>query len=463
MFENIREFFGRVKNGMFDSKSVSSAVSSPIAVSEEMGSALELWKDMYEKQDGLHLAAAIAFEMARMVTIEFNSVISGSPRADFLNEYYREVVEKIRIPVEHGCAKGGLVMKPYVRDGKIAVDFIQADKFFPTAFDESGKITGAVFMECRNINGRFYTRLEKHCFSNGVYEISNKAFCSNNRDSLGTPIDLQEVEEWKNLAESMAVGNVKKPLFGYFKPAIANTIDPSSPLGVSVYANAINLLEDADRQYERLLWEFESGERALIANAMAFKRDRDGKPKLPDKKLYRTLDVEDMDFFKEWSPVMRGNAFSDGLNQIFRRIEFNCGFAYGTISDVNYADRTAEEIRTSKQRSYATISDNQKALRTALTDLVYAMDVWCTLYNLAPVGSYEITFDFDDSIAADRQTEYEEKQSLVASGIMAPWEFRMWYFGEEEDVAKSRIREINMGEALNGEEVFVDSNTETEE
>ena len=67
------------------------------------------------------------------------------------------------------------------------------------------------------------------------------------------------------------------------------------------------------------------------------------------------------------------------------------------------------------------------------------MDVWCTLYNLAPMGSYNITFDFDDSITADRKTEFEEKKTLVEKGIMAPWEFRMWYFGEDEDAAKSTI------------------------
>ncbi len=441
MFDHIKNFFERMRRGMLSKSAVATAVSSEIAVSEEMGGALKLWKDMYEAQDGLHLPAAIAFEMARMITIEMNSVVSGSKRADFINESYKKVIEDIRIPVEYGCAKGGLVMKPYVSGGKIFVDYIQADRFFPTAFDENGKITGAVFVQTITNGGRYYTRLEKHSLSGTVYEISNRVFRSNNRDSLGVQIDLKEVEIWNSLAENISIGNVRQPLFGYFKPAIANTVDPSSPLGVSVFANAVNLIADADRQYERFLWEFESGERALVANAMAFKRDKDGKPKLPDKKLYRTLDVEDMDFFKEWSPAIREVEFSNGLNKIFRQIEFNCGFAYGTLSDVNYADRTAEEIRTSKQRSYATISDNQKALKTALSDLVYAMDVWCSLYNLAPSGEYEISFDFDDSIAADRKTEYEEKQALVNSGIMAPWEFRMWYFGEDEKVAKEKITE----------------------
>lgn len=439
MFESIREILERVKQSMFDKTVIKSAVFSDIAVSDEMSGAVRLWKAMYEEQSGLHLPAAIAFEMARMITIELNSMVTGSRRADFINESYKKVIENIRIPVEYGCAKGGLVMKPYVADGKIEVDFIQADKFFPTAFDETGKIRGAVFVQSFTKNGKYFTRLESHSFAGKEYVISNKAFCSRTRGSLGNPIELSEVDEWRNLAQDITIGNVERPLFGYFKPAIANTVDPSSPMGVSVFANAVNLIEDADRQYERFLWEFESGERALIANAMAFKRNKDGKPILPDKKLYRTLDVEDMDFFKEWSPQIRENEISKGLDKIFRQIEFNCGLAYGTLSDLNDSDRTAEEIRTSKQRSYSTVTDNQKALKNALVELVYAMDVWCTLYNLTPIGEYSVSFDFDDSIAADRKTEFEEKQTLVANGIMKPWEFRMWYFGEDEETAKNKL------------------------
>jgi len=319
------------------------------------------------------------------------------------------------------------------------VDYIQADGFFPTAFDESGRITGAIFVQPLVKDGVYYTRLEEHKLIGECYEISNRAFKSHSRGSIGREVPIASVTEWANLAESLAIGNVKRPLFGYFRPAVANTIEPASPIGVSVFANAVNLIQDADKQYERFLWEFESGERALIANTMAFKRDKDGRPRLPDKRLYKTLDVEDIDFFREWSPQIREAEFSSGFDKIFRQIEFNCGFAYGTLSTMNNNDKTAEEIRTSRQRSYTTITDNQKALRNALNDLVYAMDVWCTLYNLAPLGKYSTEFEFDDSIAADRKTEFEEKERLVENGIMMPWEFRMWYFGEDEETAKKVV------------------------
>lgn len=440
MFDGIKNFFGGRKNSMIETRTLKSIAGIETAISPEMAAEMRRWKELYEERAGLHLPAALSFEMARMITVELRSKVSGSKRAEVINEAYSEVIDNIRIPVEYGCAKGGLVLKPYVVGDRIKVDFIQADEFFPTAFDDCGNITGAVFAQTMTKNGSFYTRLEMHSLSDEGYEISNRAFKSKIRGVLGSEIALASVPEWETLAEKLVIANVKKPLFGYFRPAAANAIDPSSPLGVSVFANAVNLIEDANRQYERFLWEFESGERALIANSMAFKRDRDGKLKLPDKRLYRTLEVEDADFFREWSPQLRESELADGLDKIFRQIEFNCGFAYGTISTMDSRDRTAEEIRNSKQRSYATISDNQKALRCALSDLVYAMDIWCTLCNLAPMGEYSISFEFDDSIAADRKTEFEEKRLLVDEGIMMPWEFRMWYFGEDEQTAKTAVK-----------------------
>ncbi len=67
-------------------------------------------------------------------------------------------------------------------------------------------------------------------------------------------------------------------------------------------------------------------------------------------------------------------------------IEFACCLAYGTLSDPQNVDKTATEIKTSKQRSYTFVSDTQLALQTALEDLVYAMNFWASLYGLVPPG-----------------------------------------------------------------------------
>lgn len=433
-------FLERMRGMSFNKSSLQNAVGSEILVSDDMLSAQKLWREMYlGSSDGINLPFAISSELARMVTIELSSVVSGSPRADFLNDAYRRVIDGIRIPLELGCAMGGVAFKPYVENGKIGVDFITPEGFFPTAINTSGQITGAVFVQRIRENKSFLTRLESHSLSGGVYKITNRAFSSPSKDMLGRPVELSETSAWSGVAKELCIGNIKAPLFGYFKPASANTVDPSSPLGVSVFSGAVGLIADAEKQYNRYLWEFESGERALIANSMAFRVGKDGRPQLPNKRLYRTLDVEDIDFFKEWSPQLRETELADGLDRIYRQIEFCCGLAYGTLSNVNNTDKTAEEIRTSKQRSYTTVTDNQKSLKGALSGLVYAMDVLATLYNLAPLGKYNISFDFDDSIVADRKMEFDEKKQLLDAGVMLPWEFRAWYFGESREEALASL------------------------
>ena len=78
--------------------------------------------------------------------------------------------------------------------------------------------------------------------------------------------------------------------------------DPTSPLGVSCYARAVELIEQADKQWSRFLWENEAGEMALYVDALALKKDPvTGLPILPNKRLYRTLETggETSDMFKD--------------------------------------------------------------------------------------------------------------------------------------------------------------------
>lgn len=222
---------------------------------------------------------------------------------------------------------------------------------------------------------------------------------------------MNVVEEWANLQEEITITKVKSPLFGYFKIPFANTIDPQSPLGVSVYSRAVSLIKEADIQFSRILWEYEGSELAIDADSTALQageiiRDKLELPKLK-KRLFRATGMSkpDKPFYEVFSPEIRDTPLFNGLNNILKRIEFNCGLAYGTISDPTLIEKTATEIKSSKQRSYATVSDIQRALEDALNDAIYAMDVLCTLYKLAPLGKYETKHDWGDSILVDAKEE----------------------------------------------------------
>lgn len=439
MLNKIRQVISR----LFKKRDIKDATGIEVAVSEEMSGAIALWTAMYEdkapwvdndKVKSMNLPVTIANEIARLVTLEMKSEVVGN---EFLNKQYQRVIEDIREVTEYAAAKGGLIFKPYVDGDRIAVDYVQADLFFPTKYDSSGNITGCIFVDRKKKGSVIYSRLEQHELVEGSYRIINRAYKNTvGDDSLGNRIPLTAVEEWKDLSPEAFIPDVEKPLYGYFKIPITNNIDTRSPLGCSVYSRAVNLIKEADKQYSRILWEYEGSELAINAAADLFKANE----KLPEGKdrLYIKIDTDQEDFFKEWSPQIRDQSLFNGLNRLLQRIEFACGLAYGTLSDMQMVAKTATEIKASKQRTYSTVSDIQKSLEHALTDLVDAMNVWARLYGLGSSEEYEVSFEWDDSLAMDMDTEYNLMLREISAGILKP----EYYLKRRYGVTDEQLREM---------------------
>lgn len=456
----IRNWVREVINKMIGKQTVKQALNVDLAISTDMAEALELWTRMYENDApwlnsslyssgledvySMNLAAAIAGEIARSTTIEMEVEFSGSARATYLDIEFGRVMDKLRHQVEFGCAKGGLIFKPYVDGDRIAVDFVQADQFYPVAFDSDGNITAIVFVDQRRKGNNWFTRLEYHTMTEQGCQIINEAFKSTNQDTLGQAVSLESIDEWATIEPEALITDIDKPLYAYFRYPLANTIDTESPLGVSCYSRATDLIRQADLQWSNLLWEFEAGQTAIFVDELAFGKDSDGRSTLPHKRLYRALDTGGAadDLFKEWSPNLREQNILSGLDAILKRIEYTCGLAYGTLSDPTTVDKTATEIKISRQRTYSTIVDTQKALERALEQLIWSMDVWATIGGLAPQGNYEVAFQFDDSVVVDRDMQFQQDLRLVGQGLMSKVEFRMRNFGESEELARAALQEV---------------------
>lgn len=431
-------------------------------------------------------------------TITIEQPITPTERADYLNnQYHKKVLSKLRTQLEYGIAKGGLVIKPYyvavneptennigeatenqenmqnVPLGQLEFDFIQADCFYPLSFDASGKITEAAFVQRKIDKNDVYTRLEYHKLENNTVIVQNRAFKSknlgtqinfNDESDLGKEIPLTDVPEWAAFEPETIIKNVDRLLFAYFKMPEANTIDPHSPLGVSAYSRAIKLIEEADKQYSRMLWEFEGGELAIDVDRDALMEvDKDGnriiRPKMQER-LFRKIDLgAEGDTYNVFNPTFRDVSLINGLNSILMRIEDVCGLARGTIADVSAEARTATELKILKQRTYASIDDIQKkALQPCLEDLVYVMNVYCTLYNIvgdSPVdpktgmvdttnlGQYQVSFEWDDSTITDVESELGKRITLLQNGLTSKVEVRMWFFGETEQQAIDALQKVN--------------------
>lgn len=427
-----------------------------VCLTSQMANQIELWTRMYENKSpwvnnkdvfSANLAPAIASELARLVTLELKSGITGGPVAAYLDEQYqRKVLKDLRRYVEYGCAKGGLIMKPYITSQGMEIQFVQADSFFPLAFDSSGRITQCVFAEQFRKGQKIYTRLEVHTLQGNQIRMTNRAFVTTNDYSFGSEVAVNSIERWSELVSELLLEGSDRLLFGYFKIPLANAYDSDSPLGVSVYSRAVDLIREADRRYSNICWEYKGTQLAvhIATSLLKYNQDRD-KFEYPggQERLYRNVEYNtgatDKPFIDTFSPEIRDTALFNGFNNQLKLVEFNCCLAYGTLSDPQSVDKTATEIKTSRQRSYTMVSDTQTALQAALEDLVYAMNFWASLYGLVPPGNgYEVSFDWDDSVIVDADIERQQDRQDVAMGVMSLAEYRSKYYGETlEEAAKN--------------------------
>lgn len=425
------------------------------AMSNRTAAHIELWSKMYEDMSpwlnkniqSAGIAATVSGEIARLTVLEVKSEVSGSAKATYINKFYQKAIEKLRTQVEYANAKGGLVFKPYVNADGISIQYIQADNFFPLEFDTE-TITKCAFLDQFRKNNEIYSRVEIHSLKDGMLNIRNRAFVSKTEGMIGTEIPVGSVARWSELAQEITFSGTDKLPFGYFRVPLGNNKDANSPLGASVFSRGVEHIQEADNRYSQINWEYGSKETAIhIAQSLLkYRKDTDsfeypaGKQRLYRAVEYNTGPV-DKPFMEVFSPEIRDESYFNGWNHLMRLIEFDCNLAYGTISDPNNTDKTAEEIKASKQRSYSFVQSCQTALQHALEDLVDAISFWCDLYHLCPSGNYQTSFDWDDSIVTDVESERQSDRLDVAMGAMSLVEYRMKWYGETEEQAKAAVQQ----------------------
>ena len=252
----ITDFLRRVVGKMFPKQNLERKLNVQIATSGVMDNAISLWLQMYENKPPwmggeadtrtMNLPAAIAEEFSRLILTEFEFKLEGSARADFLNDQFQNYLSNFDNIVEMWGALGGIAIKPYVsgsdpltgKPDKIQLDFIQANRFYPTAFNSNKEITGAVFIDSKRVGDYLYTRLEHHNLEGDHYTVVNKAYRSERLNTMTTEDDqisvehpfmqevpLETIEEWAGLEPVTEMDGIERPFFLYVKVPRANNID----------------------------------------------------------------------------------------------------------------------------------------------------------------------------------------------------------------------------------------------
>ena len=400
------------------------------------------WLDEEEHIDTVNFAKSVCSETARLTTLGIGIHVDGSARADWLQSQIEQIYYQLRHWIEYGCACGTIILKP---NGD-TVDLYPRDRFDVTHIS-NGEIDGVIFYDQEHRGKKWYTKMEYHRFENKQYLISNRCFVGRSENDCGRRIDISQTP-WEGLADEAALVNVEKTLFGVLRTPHANNIDINSPFGLPIYSEAIQELRDLDIAYSRNTKEIRDSKRTILLDADRVLPDKErlktaealGHSVMPDYiKLVEGDTSVESDIYHEINPQLNTDTRLKGINSLLSQIGYKVGFSNGYfVFNESSGIQTATEVEADQQRTVQFIKDVRDKLENCLSGLIYALNVFADLYDMAPVGTYEVVYDFSD-ITYSFEEERAHHYQLAVQGHY-PWEeYYVRFLGYSREDARKLI------------------------
>ena len=407
------------------------------------------WKNSESDVETMNMAKHISDTRARLTTLDIGIAISGSSRATYLQTLADELLQRLPDRVAAADRLGGMMIK---WNGE-TWDFILPGNFGITAKNANGEIVGAIFAAHAIQEGVRFTRLEYHRFEGDsatgsrVYKVSNKAFRNQvgaaGESTLGREVRLDQVDCWAHIAPEVSIAKLDAPLFGFYRVPGSNTIDPSSPLGLSVFANALPELKALDIAISRKNAEVEDSKHITFVGQSLIQNAQNRNVELPRfvKGLGMGLNDTETSAVHEHVPTML-------IEQRIKDINFNlsmagvkCGFSEGVfVLDGQTGMMTATQVEADDRDTIQTIKADRDALKGAIKQALAGANALATLYNLAPLGNYEVNFNFGD-ITYNYAEDKAAWRAYAMQGWVPKWLYFVKFEGMSEEEAKAVVAE----------------------
>ena len=443
-----------------------------IAINEEMYSLIDQWKDLYRgyyepwhhleyktvdgtktrKMDTLNMAKTSASEMASLVFNEKCEISIGdneNETAKFIDEVFKhnKFNKKFQDFLEYQFAMGGMVIKPYVEDEQVKLSFVTADCFIPVSW-QNESIREGVFINETQKGRKKYTLLEWHVWENGVYTVKNELYESETGADLGRKVSLDVL--YPGLEPIVGMPKIKKPIFVYFKPNTANNFDTQSPLGISLYANALPVMKSIDTAFDSFHREFRLGKKRIIVPETMIRTVVDPETGAMNRyfdasdETYEALagDMDDTEI-KEISVELRVDEHIAAINALLNIFAMQTGFSSGTFTFDGESMKTATEVISEQSKTFKSKQSHEIIIEAGLIELIESILAIAETYELfASKDELEISIAFDDSIAEDKAAEINKQVQLVQAELQSKKRAIMKIFGVTEDEAMEIIAEI---------------------
>ena len=322
-----------------------------------------------------------------------------------------------------------------ITNGEVIIQFINGTKIYPLAF-ENDKITECGFV---NMNPKKALVSVHKLNEYGEYEIIN-CVC-----------DQDKGFEYKFDPNSVTIFNThsKTPWFQILKPNIENNIDVNSPLGISVFANAIDILRSVDLTYDSMYNELNLGRKRIFIASRQLKTD------MTTGEQVQVFDQNDVEYYvlpesddgktiiNDNTQQLRIDAIDQALQRQINLLCAKCGFGVNYIRLRPGGETTATQVISENSEMFRSLRKHEIVLEEALVDMVKAITEITNTYTTQHIAEdTEVQVKFDDSVIEDKESEKASDRLDLANGVISRAEYRAKWFAEDLDTAEQQIKDI---------------------
>lgn len=375
--------------------------------------------------------------------------------------------------LELGIATGGFAIRPYVQNNRIKLAWVRADQFVPLEAN-TNEIQSAVIVSktSRTENGAvaYYSLLEFHEYNgdNNQEIITNELYRSNSSAAIGTQVDLNSIDQYSNLPETVTINGLSRPTFAYFKTPGKNNINVDSPLGIGLVDNNIKLIDAINIANDQFVREVKLGRRRIGVSAELIKpqinqRPQDGE--LPnqgypmfaeDDDVFMQLanGRDDKTYLQDMTTDIRVQDYSQTLEMYMHEFENAIGLSQGSLSvGANKQEQTATEVVSDNSKTYRTRSSYLTQVEKQLRGLITTIVELASMPELFDDGQAPLNYDvmenpldininFEDGVFVDKDTQAKNDILSVQSGLMPKVEYLKRNYGLSEQEAQEWLDEI---------------------
>lgn len=450
-------YFGGMTKGLSDGYQLAFRASDVTSV--PMKKAIAEWFELYYRKEGNKQedpCQQIAHTVVQKITKAVFSEYTCSSKSDFASGILSALEKKSAEGMQLALIGGECFLKPVPDPAKKGFYFTVLPRTRVLIFgrDDAGNVTDIGTAAVTVQDKWYYTLLERRTVdARGFLTIRNTLYRSYSDNALGQAVPLSTLPQYADLPEeytfSEPVGSVG--LVSVRTPTV-NCVDGSAD-AVSIYAAAVGLIRNIDRNEAQLNGEFERGTSRIIVSADMLHKDKDGRLTFDDTTFVGLDDDQETVGVTIFSPALREQSFLARKQEYLRNVENVVGLKRGLLSEVEAAERTATEITSSAGEYNLTVIDFQRVWEGAMREALRLCGILGKLYRVP--GAQEITEDqvaisWGNGILYDEEKVGKEMLSQVQAGLLQPERYLGWYYDLpcETSAQRAKIRKEYMPEVV---------------